>query len=184
MDAGSKVEWPSAVYYTWIKLCPRSEQDIDPQWRHWDVIWPGQSVAWWWTSQKAGGIYRTTWASQRPTERNGKKPATPMTYSTTHQIPSWNHKLASGGNGCHWCQDTKIPHNAWRIPHKVKHPETLQATYRRISYGLIHKPGWNKEQPGIWTDYMTEISVLCTEIVFLWIQEANSVSPHSCYSGK
>lgn len=63
---------------------------------------------------------------------------------TNHQISSWNSELATGENQCHWCQDTEIPHNAWRVPHEVQRHETLV----RISECQSHY--WERNKKHLW----------------------------------
>ncbi|KAF7643179.1 hypothetical protein LDENG_00243980, partial [Lucifuga dentata] len=44
---------------------------------------------------------------------------------------SWNKKLPKEEIEGHRYQDTKTPHNTWRVPAEVQQPETVQSTKRR-----------------------------------------------------
>lgn len=66
-------------------------------------------------------------------------------------------KLATGGDRCHWCQNTKILHNTWRSPPGVQ--QAMERGRVRAGECQSNDPGGNTEHPRIhkeWDELLPE----------------------------
>lgn len=74
----------------------------------------------------------------------------PQQQLTSHQLPSWNRKLATGRDTVYATDVKTHKLNTWRIlPPIPETPWAKRSGSARISDYQSHYPGWNKEHPSI-----------------------------------